>query len=87
MTQRTSPRPPALLRSWLKFLVTLTLLTLTLRLLGSAWLVPDGLWPRAWWWGLRFDLAIAALPEPSSWALGLVGLALGMGRRAWRRQN
>ncbi|MBF8222151.1 LTA synthase family protein [Halomonas sp. 328] len=61
MTQRTSPRPPALLRSWLKFLVTLTLLTLTLRLLGSAWLVPDGLWPRAWWWGLRFDLAIAAL--------------------------
>lgn len=33
------------------------------------------------------SLGAAAVPEPSSWALGLVGLALGVGRRAWRRRN
>ncbi len=85
MTQRTSPRPPALLRSWLKFLVILTLLTLTLRLLGSVWMVPNALWPRAWWWGLRFDLAISALLAGLT-VLGLwlpTRLGLTPPRRGW----
>lgn len=85
MTQRTSSQTPALLRSWLKFLVILTLLTLTLRLLGGAWMVPEALWPRAWWWGLRFDLAISALLSGLT-VLGLwlpTRLGLTPPRRGW----
>ncbi|MFY0991493.1 LTA synthase family protein [Halomonas sp. C05BenzN] len=64
MTQRTYSRSrplPSLFTTWLKFFLILALLTWLLRLLGSSLMVPDALWPRAWWWGLRFDLAISAL--------------------------
>ncbi|PRY67374.1 LTA synthase family protein [Halomonas ventosae] len=60
MTQSHSSRP-ALFRTWLRFFLLLALLTWGLRLLASALMAPEGLWPTAWWWGLRFDLAIAAL--------------------------
>ncbi|WP_280551758.1 LTA synthase family protein [Halomonas sp. 25-S5] len=60
MTRSHSPRP-ALFRTWLRFFLTLALLTWGLRLAASFLMTPEGLWPTAWWWGLRFDLAIAAL--------------------------
>ncbi|MGQ4879977.1 LTA synthase family protein [Billgrantia sp. LNSP4103-1] len=54
-------RYPSLFRTWLAFTLALTLTTWGIRLLSADMLVPEGLWQRAWWWGLRFDLAIAAL--------------------------
>ncbi|WP_280553573.1 LTA synthase family protein [Halomonas sp. 25-S5] len=54
------PRP-GLFLTWLRFLVVLTLITGGLRLVSDAVMTPEGLWPTAWWWGLRFDLAISAL--------------------------
>ncbi|SFU52984.1 LTA synthase family protein [Halomonas korlensis] len=58
----TAPRRrPGLFLTWLRFLVILTLITWGLRLVSDAVMTPEGLWPTAWWWGLRFDLAISAL--------------------------
>lgn len=61
MIPTTKRLRPGLFFTWLRFLVVLTLVTWGLRLLSGAVMTPEGLWPTAWWWGLRFDLAISAL--------------------------
>ncbi|MCK2183050.1 LTA synthase family protein [Halomonas getboli] len=55
------PTPPGLFTTWLRFFAVLALLTWGLRLVSSWLMTPEGLWPVAWWWGLRFDLAISSL--------------------------
>ncbi|TDY00105.1 LTA synthase family protein [Thiohalophilus thiocyanatoxydans] len=88
MRDSISDRPAstaALLRTWLKFFLLLALMTWLLRLISGAVMVPDALWPRAWWWGLRFDLAIAAFLA----GLTVIGLwlvsrsPLPVPRRGW----
>ncbi|MDZ7663194.1 LTA synthase family protein [Thiohalophilus sp.] len=76
---------PDLLKSWFKFFVILGLTTWSLRLLSDALMVPEALWPRAWWWGLRFDLAVAALLAGLTvLGLWLVGRSpLPVPRRGW----
>ncbi|MBB3143482.1 LTA synthase family protein [Halomonas organivorans] len=70
---------PQLFLTWLRFLVVLTLVTWGLRLISAMVLTPSGLWPTAWWWGLRFDLAISAL------LAGLTILALWPASRLFQR--
>ncbi|KAA0014618.1 LTA synthase family protein [Billgrantia pellis] len=57
----TQTTVPSLFRTWLLFSTLLALVTWGIRLLSADMMVPEGLWQRAWWWGLRFDLAVAAL--------------------------